>query len=312
MTRHPWILEHAHGVLQPLARRFQPRIQALLDEAGVGYDRLSYLQLAQGAAPEPLGPELLAARVPYANPAHDAAGLAGAAAAGFLEAGPGGYRLTDAGRALTGAVLDAILEGSARPASPGSERLERLAALLARPIDAAAAADAHDAPALRVSRRFDPGPDAPVLARIRRRLVDLLSFRDDAHVAAWRPLGEPGHVWEAFSHALGEHVFGERADTPEALAEKLGGFRGYDADAYRAALRATARRGWLEETADGAFRATDEGRRVRESVEEETDRLYFAPWNLTDAEAAELRGLLEELAAALAAEAEPEAAPAAG
>lgn len=301
MTQHPWILEHAYAVLQPMSRRFMPRVQALLEADGVDPDRLSYLQLAQGAAPDPLGPELLAARVPYANPEHDAAGVAAAAADGLLAAEPGGYRLTPAGRALTDAVLAAMLEGTARPTAMAPERLERLAALLARPADASAAVDAHDATAIRVSRRFDPGPGAPVLARIRRRLIDLLSFRDDAHVAAWRRHAAAGHEWEAFSHTLGEHVFGERADTPEALAEKLG-YRGYDADAYRAALRASVGRGWLVEGADGAFQATDEGRRVRAAVEAETDRLYYAPWDLSDDEANELRGLLEELAGALGAE----------
>jgi len=303
MSQHPWFLDRAYAVQQPLSARFMPRVQPLLESSTVDFGRLAHLQTAQSAEPDPLTLELLAARTPYMSQARIADGVAATVEAGLLAAVPGGYRLTDAGRAITDGVAHAVAEGTAQPPAVALERLERLDALLARQVDACSAVVAHDAVCLQGSRTFDPGPDAPVLSRIRRHINDLVAFRDDAHMAAWRPLGLPGHAWEAFSHVWGENVFGDAVATPEALADKLGGFRGYDADGYRAALRLATDRGWLAE-ADGAFSVTDEGRRVRQVAEVETDRHYFAPWRLSDDEAAELEGLLEEVATQLAAEAE--------
>ncbi|MEZ4642204.1 MAG: hypothetical protein R3E31_05595 [Chloroflexota bacterium] len=132
---------------------------------------------------------------------------------------------------------------------------------------------------------------APVVERIRRYLNDLNAFRDDAHISAWRSHELAGYEWETLGHVHGAYVFGEPALTAVALAEKLGGFRGYDAAAYQTALDKLTARGWLTVT-DGQYAATAEGEQMRAAAEEETDRLYFAPWALTGAELADLSALL--------------------
>src|SRR5206468_2599082 len=56
--------------------------------------------------------------------------------------------------------------------------------------------------------------------------------------------------------------------------------------------------------ADGALRITPQGQRTRDAIEEETDRRYFAPWDLDDAGVArvgdDLRTVIDALPKAAA------------
>ncbi len=166
--------------------------------------------------------------------------------------------------------------------------------MLRNVVDASSAADEPDAPCLKRSRFYEPGDSAPTLERVRRALNDLAAFRDDVHVAAWREYDLAGYEWEAFSHASGEFVFGDAAPTGEELAAKLGGFRGYNAEAYTAALEKVAARGWLV-AENGRFAVTAEGKQVRQSVEDETNRLFYTPWTLSDDELTTLQASMEAI-----------------
>jgi hypothetical protein len=131
------------------------------------------------------------------------------------------------------------------------------------------------------------------MVQARRKLLDVLSFRDDAHVAAWRPYGADGQVWEAFTY-----VWRGDASTAAELAEKLP-YRHYDEDAYAAALQELVARGWIAQEGEG-FIATEEGKRLRQEAEDATDRYFDAAWaGLGEAEIKELKGLLERMAEAL-------------
>jgi hypothetical protein len=165
-----------------------------------------------------------------------------------------------------------------------------LAGLLRRIIDASAAAPAPaDTSHLRTSRRTDPGAGLSPAAQIDQYLTDLNGFRDDAHLAAWRPSEIDGAAWEALTL-----LWRGEADTPAALAEKLAGRR-HDPAAYAAALHSLAERGWAAEQA-GAYSLTEQGRTIRQQAEAETDRLFYEPWgSLDDSETHELRLLLTRL-----------------
>jgi DNA-binding MarR family transcriptional regulator len=143
--------------------------------------------------------------------------------------------------------------------------------------------------AIAYSRWTDPGEGAPGAVKADQYLTDLIRFRDDAHIAAWKPYGVRAHGWEALTF-----VWRGEAHTAEGLAEELPR-RGHSAEVYAEALSDLARRGWVEETPDG-YRVTEKGQALRQQAEEATNSHFFAPWaTLSDAENAQLQGLLTQL-----------------
>ena len=135
---------------------------------------------------------------------------------------------------------------------------------------------------------------ASALYRILQYLADLNAFRDDCHVAAWRPYGVGGDAWEALTF-----VWRGEAHAAEELVEKLP-FRGYDVADYTGTLEALAAKGWLAAGDDGAYKMTGEGEKVRQEAEDATDRWYYAVWEtLGEGEVDEFGGLLRRLRDAL-------------
>jgi DNA-binding MarR family transcriptional regulator len=144
-------------------------------------------------------------------------------------------------------------------------------------------------PTLLTSRHTDPGSGAAPAARIDQYLTDLLHYRDDAHQAAWQPVGVSGPAWEILTL-----IWRGEAQTIEELRARLER-RGHTAEAYSQYLHGLIGRGWVAEQS-GRFEITDAGRALREQAEETTNRLFYAPWaGLTERELEELRGLLVHL-----------------
>ncbi|MBU0704896.1 MAG: hypothetical protein KKC18_13635 [Chloroflexi bacterium] len=136
---------------------------------------------------------------------------------------------------------------------------------------------------------LDPGAGASGSVKTDQYLTDLIRYRDDAHIAAWKPYDVSGHAWEALTF-----IWRGEASTAEELVEKLP-FRGHSAEVYAKVLVDLASRGWVEETPDG-YRITEEGRGLRQQAEDATDRYFFAPWAcLEDAEIVQLHDLLTRL-----------------
>jgi DNA-binding MarR family transcriptional regulator len=128
------------------------------------------------------------------------------------------------------------------------------------------------------------------MVKARRHMLDLLSYRDDAHVAAWQPYGVSGQEWEAFTM-----VWQGDATTAAALAEKLP-YRRYDEAAYQEALQNLVARGWIAEE-NGEYAVTEKGNKLRQKAEDATDRIFDAAWaSLSEAEMEEIRALLCKLA----------------
>jgi hypothetical protein len=131
------------------------------------------------------------------------------------------------------------------------------------------------------------------LARIDQRLDDLNAFRDDVHIAAWKPYDVSGSAWETLTF-----VWRGDARTAEELCEKLP-FRGYDVKARAADLAHLASRGWVEEV-DGGYQVTEKGQALRQQAEEATDSYFFAPWAcLSTYEVIQLHDLLTRLRSGL-------------
>jgi hypothetical protein len=123
------------------------------------------------------------------------------------------------------------------------EALRQINALLSHLVAATLAApEPQEKWAIVYSRWTDPGAGTPgavmpgsVLTG--QYLTDLLRFRDDAHVAAWKPYGISGHAWEALTF-----LWRDQAHTAKALAEQLP-FRGHSSETYAQALAGLADRG---------------------------------------------------------------------
>ncbi|MBI5928632.1 MAG: hypothetical protein HY862_04945 [Chloroflexi bacterium] len=138
--------------------------------------------------------------------------------------------------------------------------------------------------AIRLNNHSNPSISAPSILKIFQYLTDLSAWRDDAHVAAFKPYNVTGIEWECFSFAWR----GEK-NTPAAVFEDRGQARGYTVEDYAATFESLVKKGWLEAdpTAEGAYRATEQGRKIREEAEVITDRNYFVPFEALGAEAAE-------------------------
>ena len=186
------------------------------------------------------------------------------------------------------------LMGGLEPLPPAD--MERLESLCRRVIDASL--DSPDPPGtwcLAHSRHRAPAEDAPIPLKLFQYVADFNAFRDDAHMAAWRPYGIAGYAWEAFSL-----VAGGGADSAVALFAQLA-YRGYSIAEYADALEELARRGWLTGAAGDAYQVTENGRIVRDRAEKLTDEYFFASWQqaLSAAEMQALPTLLEQLREAL-------------
>jgi DNA-binding MarR family transcriptional regulator len=129
---------------------------------------------------------------------------------------------------------------------------------------------------------------------IRRNLVDLLAFRDDAHVATWCEHQIDGYVWETFSY-----TWEGEAHTPAEMVEKVGEYRHYDEADYTAAYEELVKRGWAEEY-DGRYELTDKGKETRQKTEDLTNEYFDTGFDLLSGEEMdELIDLLGKLAEAL-------------
>lgn len=247
-----------------------------------------WMLVEPGVAPVPISAESLALRGPYTAMSLNAERLAESARLGLLTpAGSGEYYLTEAGLAATRRIFGAAYAAMA-PLHPLPEAgLQRLAGLLQRLVEAVQAAPEPPGKwSFRLSRRIDPGRDVPALVWIDQYLSDLNAYRDDSHLAAWRPYNISGATWEAFTR-----VWRGTARTPDEVYEQLA-FRGHPRTTYAAALNDLVLRGWLETDGDG-YRMTAAGLTVRQEAEAATDRHFYAPWSCLSAqELDELRALL--------------------
>ncbi len=144
------------------------------------------------------------------------------------------------------------------------------------------------------SRRRAPAADAPAIHKLFHYAADFNAYRDDAHMAAFQPLGVGAFVWEAFSL-----ICQETATTAERIFNELP-HRGYSRLDYAGAIQNLTQRGWIKALDDNQYVVTEAGRGIRETVEQLTDRYFYAPWSYLSAdEAEELQRRLVEVKAIL-------------
>jgi hypothetical protein len=282
---------------QAIGPHYQEQTRQLIEEWGYEDGDWFISFLACGLDPEPLTAVILQKKIfVYSKLERVQALLAGTAERGFLEEKSAGqYSITDKGQAgmdkFFETAWDAIEELTPLPEAD----MDKLAHLLFRVV---AATETASQPArkanLKISRRTDPGLDAPSMVRIDQYLTDLLRYRDDAHIAVWSAHDVNGPAWEAFTY-----IWRGDVQTTAELVEKLPN-RGFTAVEYDNALAALVQKGWLT-VQDGAYAVTAMGTQLRDAAEAETeDRFSVGLWALDAAETHTLVSLLTQFKEGLA------------
>jgi hypothetical protein len=294
MKRNLWPLamEAAHA----LGTRYEPALEETAAAAGLERPAWTLLLPALTFDPKPISAERLRVRGPYTSIHSYETRLLTLARQGLLKfVGRNDYRLTYKGRETVQHLLSIVYtEMSAlKPLLPAE--LDRLAFVLCRLVDASLAAPEPPSKwSLALSRRIDPGEDAPVVVRIDHYLSDLNGYRDDAHLAAWRRYGVSGPAWEAFTL-----IWRDEARSLDQLWQRLE-WRGHSRAVYAEAIDQLTGRRWLEMD-DGQYRLTADGQMTRQEAEDITDRYVYRPWaTLTEDECQDIERLLTQLHDALA------------
>lgn len=220
-------------------------------------------------------------------------------AAGLAEPVDGGWRITPGGDAAVLEYQRRFREGL-RALSVPADATRRAAADLQRLASRIPPAAAR---ASWVRRRPLPAPDEPPSDLVALDLADLplWYFRDDCHIGAWQERGYEGPAFDVLSYVW--------SSPPDVSYTKIGGHRTVDDLAQALAARqdradvernvgALVERGDLVRDADNVS-ITPQGQRTRDEIEAETDRRYFAIWDLDDAATARLGDDLRSIIDAL-------------
>jgi hypothetical protein len=268
----------------------EPPIEAEAARRGVPFELYYYSELGV----EYLSSNEFRRRDPYSNPAGWLASFLRLSADGWVEPlNQHRYLVTEHGRQVVRTLTgfgDAYL--GTRSTLPQAD-LSRVLALLRAVVTANQQAPEPPAKWATLRRFRATDSTTPLLGQIRDELMALYAYRDDAHLAAWSPLGVSGPAWNALA------TLEQGAESAAEIAERQA-FRGYGAEAYEQFLGEVLFRGWCERTSSDRYRVTASGRATLAHVEALTDAYFYAPWACLDSsEAREVQDVLTRLVAAL-------------
>ena len=204
------------------------------------------------------------------------------------------FCLTEDGRNQARSILETLRMHYATIEPLPLADLNRVAELLDRIVRAAETAPTPPgAWCIERARRLKLPESAAPMTKIDHHLASLNAFRDDSHLAAWRPHSVDGLEWEAFTL-----IWRGEVKTLDELSVAIPSRR-HSLEAYGTALKQLEEKGWVDESS-GAYVATSRGKILREQVEETTE-LYFsrAEAALNMQETNELLGLLGRMREAL-------------
>jgi predicted transcriptional regulator len=287
----------ADETLRALGAQYGPEMDKAAKQAGLESTEYGVLLAAHTFEPKPVASSNLRVRGPYTAAGRYEERLRKAARLGYLKAAhEGEYRLTDLGRRTVRRIIDAAYKAMSRLEPLPAADLDRLAALLYRLVDASL--QAPEPPGkwcIHLSRRLDPGEQAHAVVRIEQYLSDLNAYRDDSHLAAWRPHELDAKAWEAFTY-----LWRGDAKTLDDLVQKLDR-RGHAREDYEEALNDLVQRGLAKEDAgSGTYRISKQGQALRQKAEDTTNTYFYEPWKvLEDGDVEDLRGLLEQMSVGL-------------
>lgn len=270
-------------------------IEQWLGDSGLQRTELGTLVIAYLCQPS-LTFDTLADWTPYAAPGLLKTRLGVLLEKGFLQAEEAQeYHLTDRGSELIQNWIKKVRTHLAGLAPLPDRDLCRLSALLSRMVQSAL--DSPPPPSkdhLLSSRRIAPAASDAPMVHIDQYLTDLVYFRDDAHVSAWRE-----HNLEGPSIEVLTLLWRGEAEDVDGLSATLFERRGYTRDDYEDVVRGLQERG-LVDASQSTLAVTPEGRALRQEIEATTERYYMLPWTVVSpVDVQELRNLLQRLVQAL-------------
>jgi len=278
----------AAETMQAFAPFYREAMRTAAEEADIA-DVWYPLRVVRAVDPQPISVDRLQKMAPYATRERQVEILENLAKVEMIErVGDGAYQLLDQGRRAIENIFEAAHQSLSAVKLLPADEMEQLNGLLYRLVEATLEAPEPEQKwALLSSRWTDPKDETVGTAKADQYLTDLYTFRDDAHIAAWKPYDISGHAWEALTF-----IWRDDLNTAAGLAERLGPFRGYTTEDYQEALQELADRGWVIEEA-GAYKLTEKGKQVRDKAEEATDRYFYVGWSaLSKDELANLAKLL--------------------
>lgn len=257
-----------------IATHVGPALQQAIADAGLNEVKgWQHLLLATSIAPQPISVERVRVRGVYNAPRIAEEALNGLVSGGYLTAD---FVATAKAREAIEIILAGQRKGLVELALLPGDEPQQLVELVGRVCDAAAALAAPPTPCLADQRRRPAAADLPLTERFVRYAGQLNAFRDDCHIAAWKPQGTDGHTWEIFSY-----IWRSEATSHDDMPEQLMQFRGYSPEESTAAVQTLVERGWIE-TADepGKYRASQSGNKLRQEVEDLTDSYFYTAFNV--------------------------------
>ncbi len=234
----------------------------------------AYLLLALPSfEPEPISAEILNVRSPYTNEEVYKHRLASMARVGLLDTiDEDHYRLTERGERAFKVIRYATFNSMASISPLPAAELEKLANTLLKRVEASLAFPEPPGKwCVNHSHKLDPGQDAAVMVRVDTYLSDLMAYRDDSHLAAWRPNNVSGHTWDILTL-----LWLNDSESIDTVLQKLSR-RGHSFEESDESLRELVKLGWANYSLD-IYSITPEGRAVRQTAEEMTDKYFYAPW----------------------------------
>ncbi len=251
------------------------------------------LTQAQEFDPEPLSVERFRVRAVWSSERIVAGLLDLMVGEKWLDRRGEDYWLTETGRSL----IQALAERRAQILDPVQEKVSyedciRLEGLCRRVLDASLnSAEPPGKWSLAHSRKRDPADDQPIIYKLFQYGADFNAYRDDAHMAAFKPLNVPAYEWEAFSL-----IWQGGANSAEGIFDQLP-HRGYSRTEYMTALSDLQERSWIEAAGDNHFQVSERGRTIREETERLTDTYFYGIWSvcLREKEADELMQLMKDM-----------------
>jgi hypothetical protein len=269
---------------------YQPIFDGFLHSNGLAGHTIGILIAALTMEPGTISPERLQARGPYTSVQIYMMRLHAAAEKGYLsEPEPGEFRLSRRGRMAVQKLIADGRKAMSRNDPLPAEEGRRLVQLLGRLIQACMfTPPPPDTWGIRLSYQIMPAEEPP-LPYVEQALSCLLSYRDDAHMAAWQPSGLSAPAMEALTL-----IWRGEAASLDSLYDKLAA-RGFEQHDYHAALNELRQRELLAGK-DTALRLTSTGTAFRDQVERDTNLYFFTSWDcLATVDKHELACLLSSL-----------------
>ena len=267
---YPHILDAAHA----LVPYYDPALVKAGEELNLDGPE-SYLLLALPSFDEgTISVEVLNVRSPYTYEEVYRKRLESMARVGILDqVDEDHYKLTERGMLAFETVRRSAYTAMASVAPLPAKELSKLSDLLLQRVNACLAAPEPPGKwSINHSRSLDSGAEAAAMVHIDQYLSDLLSYRDDSHLAAWRPNEVDGHTWDVLTL-----LWLNGSESIDTVLQKLSR-RGNPFEKTEEAFKTLVRMHWATYSLD-VYTITREGREVRQKAEELTDDYFYRPWS---------------------------------